>query len=495
METFECGKLFEQIQLQSIFSDGKQIVDAIPVTNIERIVAAYHAEADKPAFDLKTFVYVHFSMPEIADVIVTEQKNATAHVAALWPLLTRETLRKESHSSLIELPYKYIVPGGRFREIYYWDSYFTMLGLAQCGHIDLIKNMVNNFAYLIRQIGYIPNGNRTYYKGRSQPPFFSHMVALLCEVTKDVSPLTYLDAIEQEYNWWMRGTETISEDNNAVFHLVRMPDGSLLNRYYDFNDTPRPESYKEDVELAAETSDKTAIYRHIRAAAASGWDFSSRWFKDNKNFSTIHTTDIIPVDLNCLLFYSEAFLSKWFAHSGDAVKANRFKLRSIHRKNAIQYYCWNEEKGFYFDYDFMADQQKEHATLAACFPLFVAIATPEQAESVASRLHKEFLKPGGLVATLYQSGQQWDAPNGWAPLQWVAVSGLMNYYMNALAKEIAKRWCDQNENIFERTGKMMEKYNVENIELEAGGGEYPAQDGFGWTNGVFLQLGALLKKK
>lgn len=494
MEIFESGDLFEQIQIQGIFSDGKQIVDAIPVSNIENIVSSYQTDVIKPNFDLKVFVETYFNMPEAANSIEIQEKNIDDHVLALWPMLTREAIQEQIHSSLINLPNRYIVPGGRFREVYYWDSYFTMLGLAQSGHIDLIQNMVDNFAFLIRKMGYIPNGNRTYYKGRSQPPFFSHMVELLCEINKDVSPALYLDEIEMEYDWWMHGYETLSEDKHAAFHVALMPDGSILNRYYDYNNTPRPESYKEDVELAAETLHKETMYRHIRAAAASGWDFSSRWFSDNKNFNTIHTTDIIPVDLNCLLFHTEVLLSKWHNSAGNLEISRHYKLKSILRKNAIQKYCWNELCNFYFDYDFISARQKEQATLAACFPLFVNIATPQQAEAIAMRLHKDFLKPGGLVTTLHQSGQQWDSPNGWAPLQWVAVKGLMNYYMFSLAMEIARRWNNLNEKIFKRTGKMMEKYNVENLELEAGGGEYPAQDGFGWTNGVFLQLTALIKK-
>lgn len=494
MEIFESGDLFEQIQIQSIFSDGKEIVDAVPLSNMETVLTLYQRECTKPDFDLKVFVEAHFKMPDATDDIDINEKNVIDHVAALWPMLTRESMPEQAHSSLIDLPNRYIVPGGRFREIYYWDSYFTMLGLAQSGHIELIQNMVDNFAYLIRKMGYIPNGNRTYYKGRSQPPFFSLMVELLCDLNKSLSPIRYLDAIEQEYDWWMHGDTILSEDKNAVFHTVLMPDGSILNRYYDYNNTPRPESYKEDVELAAKTSDKETMYRHIRAAAASGWDFSSRWFSDHQSFSTIHTTDIVPVDLNCLLFYTEALLAKWHTVDGNLERSRHFKLKSVHRKNAIQQYCWNEPENFYFDYDFISARQKEHATLAACFPLFTNIATLQQAEAVAIRLHKDFLKPGGLVTTLHHTGQQWDSPNGWAPLQWIAIKGLLNYNMFSLAIEIAQRWNKLNENVFKRTRKMMEKYNVENIELEAGGGEYPAQDGFGWTNGVFLQLAALIKK-
>jgi alpha,alpha-trehalase len=161
------------------------------------------------------------------------------------------------------------------------------------------------------------------------------------------------------------------------------------------------------------------------------------------------------------------------------------------RNAAIHKYCWSDEEGFYFDYDAKTQQQKEIATLAAVFPLFFSIATNEQATMVAALIKEKFLMPGGLICTPEATEQQWDAPNGWAPLQWMAINGLENYGHSTLAKEIARRWIQLNTDVFKRTGKLMEKYNVIDTHLEAGGGEYAGQDGFGWTNGVLL---AILKK-
>ncbi len=494
MEIFECGSLFEQIQLQQIFADGKEIVDATPAENLEQIVEKYNTEKANPDFDFRHFVNAHF-LPynNTSNSSFTKKIIVSEHIKNLWPLLTRKDIDAKSNSSLLALPNKYIVPGGRFREIYYWDSYFTMLGLSQSGHIDLIENMVDNFAFLIKKLGYIPNGNRSYYFGRSQPPFFGLMVELVCNSNKDINPKKYIDIVEQEYSWWMHGVDDLSDANNSIAHIVRMPCGTILNRYFDFHSTPRPESFKEDIDLAKEIDNKNEIYRHIRSAAESGWDFSSRWFADNNSFSTIHTTDIIPIDLNCLLYYVETLLSKWYQEAENTALARHYQVKSVHRKNAIQQYCWNEQLGFFYDYDYKLHGQKTTQTLGGCFPLFVNLAKTYQAESVAAILHKHFLKAGGLVTTLQHTGQQWDAPNGWAPLQWIAIKGLINYGMYSFAFEIAKRWHKMNEDVFKRTGKMMEKYNVENIDLEGGGGEYPAQDGFGWTNGVFLQIDQLLK--
>ena len=171
--------------------------------------------------------------------------------------------------------------------------------------------------------------------------------------------------------------------------------------------------------------------------------------------------------------------------------AEQYKQLAEKRKAAIQHYCWNEENGFYFDYDFIEEEQKQSFTLAGIAPLFFKVATAEQAKQAATVLENFFLQPGGVVTTLGTTGQQWDAPNGWAPLQWMTIKGLENYGLNDLASEIAKRWIKLNDNVYKRTGKMMEKYNVMDTALEAGGGEYPGQDGFGWSNGVLL---ALIKK-
>jgi alpha,alpha-trehalase len=267
-----------------------------------------------------------------------------------------------------------------------------------------------------------------------------------------------------------------------------MPDGSVLNRYWDQSNTPRPEAYKKEIELAENVNEKEVLFRNLRAAAASGWDFSSRWFKNKYQFSSIHTTDIIPVDLNCLLLHLEETIAESYQYLNDFASSETYKIAAEKRKQAINDYCWNEEKGFYFDYDFVEELQTNSYTLAASFPLYFKMATARQAEKVSVNLNEKFLKNGGLITTTETTDQQWDAPNGWAPLQWISIRGLINYEFKELAFEISRRWVALNKKVFENTGKMMEKYNVVSTELVAGGGEYPAQDGFGWTNGVYLAL-------
>jgi alpha,alpha-trehalase len=479
--------------MEQIFPDGKTFVDCIPKNDLAFILQRYDVEKNNNDFNLSTFIHKYFNEPK---AITTDYKSDTdrpldKHIEILWNILTRQP--EEINDSLISLPHSYIVPGGRFREIYYWDSFFTMLGLQVSNRVDMIQNMVDNFAYLIDRIGYIPNGNRTYYIGRSQPPFFACMVKILSEEKGKNILINYLPQLEKEYNFWMKGSDSLISDISSVSRVVLLPDGNILNHYWDENDTPRPESFKEDVELAEKATDKKIMYRHLRAAAESGWDFSSRWFKNGKDFSTIHTTEIIPVDLNCLLLNLEQTIAEAYELSGDKKSAEKFITLEVKRKNEITKYCWSEEKGFYFDFDYVASAQKTSLTLAATFPLYFKIASVIQADKVAAIIEEHFLQSGGLITTTETTKQQWDAPNGWAPLQWIAINGLINYGHNELAENIAKRWMSINEKVYNNTGKMMEKYNVVATDLLAGGGEYDAQDGFGWTNGVYLALNKIFK--
>lgn len=472
----ELSPLFEDVQVSRVFPDSKTFVDCIPNSPPADILSRYMMEKAQPGFMLESFVRQHFTLPVLPVAEVKGGKPILKHIADLWEVLTRVPSREVS--SLIHLPYPYVVPGGRFGEIYYWDSYFTMLGLRATGREDLIVNMVRNFAYLIDRYGYIPNGNRTYFLGRSQPPFFSLMVSLLQEEEQ----VKYLGSLEKEYAFWMREPDV---PELAKHRAVRLPDGVVLNRYWDELHTPRPEAHLEDIELAHSAKDAAKLYRHIRAAAESGWDFSTRWFSDASKFSSIHTTDFVPVDLNCLLYHAETVIAGCCHASHRKSDAIRYEEAAASRKAAIRKYHWNADAGFFCDYDLTTNAPAETLTLAGLFPLFVHIARKEQASIAAEVVKSRFLKPGGLTTSLAHSGQQWDAPNGWAPLQWVSSRGLLNYGHAELASEIRSRWMHTVEAVYERTGKLTEKYDVWNASAEASGGEYPNQDGFGWTNGVY----------
>lgn len=481
--------LFEEVQTQQIFNDNKTFVDCVPKGNPEEILNSFLHQRDNPGFNLKSFVLSHFGLPKpvAADFKTDKHQTTSQHIEALWPVLSRQPDKQEG--SLIPLPHPYIVPGGRFGEVYYWDSYFTMLGLKESNRVDMMENMVDNFSYLIGTLGFIPNGNRTYYLGRSQPPFFSLMVQLLASIKGRDILTFFLPSLEKEYKYWMEGTASLSATNTSSLHTVRMPDGEILNIYRDKFDTPRPESYREDVMLSRESGQRPNIlFNQLRSGAESGWDFSSRWFRDGKTLQTINTTNIVPVDLNCLLFNLERTIADGFKMTGNPDRYHIYNSLSEKRMLAIQKYCWNRQFGFFFDYDSLKGTQSGELTLAGMYPLYFKIADNGQATQCKEIIHSKFLKAGGVVTTLKHTGQQWDAPNGWAPLQWITITGLRNYGYQSLSDDIAKKWIALNDKIFYSTGKMMEKYNVENMELTAGGGEYPAQDGFGWSNGVYLAL-------
>ena len=481
--------LLRDVQMKRIFPDGKTFLDCTPVYDDPEIDAKYLQQKDLPGFDLKKFVAEHFELPVAVSHGYSSDPGKTLeeNIETLWGYLTREP--DKAGGSLIPLPYPYIVPGGRFGEIYYWDSYFTMLGLKVSGRTDMIQNMVDNFSYLIDQFGYIPNGNRKYFIGRSQPPFFSHMVQLLASVKSNRILISCLPQLLKEHNFWMKGSDQLDKSKISVYHTVMMPDGEVMNRYWDENETPRPESLREDVELSHDSVQEPKIlFRHLRAGAESGWDYSSRWFKSPRSFASIYTSDIVPVDLNCLIFHLEQTIAEAYKLNGDTDLSEKYQSLAIKRKGAIQKYFWNHERGFYFDFDILQNAQKNSLTLAGLFPLFVKIANENEATKAGTVVREKFLRPGGLVTTLETTGQQWDAPNGWAPLQWMVITGLSNYGQTDLATTIAKRWIQLNADVFKRTGKLMEKYNVVDTRLEAGGGEYAGQDGFGWTNGVLLAL-------
>ncbi|WP_184545435.1 alpha,alpha-trehalase TreF [Mucilaginibacter sp. FT3.2] len=481
--------LFEAVQLGSIFPDNKTFVDAVPKQDPGLIMQAYLDEKNKPGFDLKTFVLAHFDMPVSHNSFQTDiEAGIRKHIDTLWQVLQRRPDEAKPNSSSLALPNPYIVPGGRFREIYYWDSYFTMLGLQESHQTKVIHNMVENFAYLIDRYGFIPNGNRSYYLTRSQPPFFAMMVNLLAKSEGEKALIHFRPQLIKEYEYWMLGAGSLKA-NQASHRAVRMADNEIMNRYWDESDEPREESFVQDVTAGKETKQPLPqFYHNIRAAAASGWDFSTRWFDASGKLPTIQTTDLVPVDLNCLLYNLELTIAHSYQQSGNLKLSKLYLAKAANRKKAILKYSWNPKTGWFDDYNWQLNQISTIPTLAAEFALEFKIATTEQARLVAEGLKNNFLKPGGLVTTLNFSGQQWDAPNGWAPLQYMGIDGLEKYGYSALAKEIATRWLRLNIRVFKQTGKLLEKYNVVDTKLTAGGGEYPLQDGFGWTNGVLLHL-------
>ena len=484
------GPLFNDVQTAKLFPDQKTFADAVPNSDPLMILADYRMQKNQSGFDLRHFVGVNFTLPKEGEKYIPPAgQSLREHIDGLWPVLTRSTTDVEKWDSLLPLPEPYVVPGGRFREIYYWDSYFTMLGLAESNHWDKVSDMVANFAYEIDAWGHIPNGNRSYYLSRSQPPFFAFMVELLAQHDGNDALKKYLPQMQKEYSYWMEGVETLKpgQQNKRV---VKLADGTVLNRYWDDRDTPRPESWVEDIATAKSNPNRPAtdIYRDLRSAAASGWDFSSRWMDNPNQLSTLRTTSIVPVDLNALLYKMEKMIALASKAAGDEAKATQYEGFANARQKGIESYLWNDKEGWYADYDLKSQKVRNQLTAAALFPLYVNAAANDRASKVAAATQAHLLQPGGLATTSVKSGQQWDAPNGWAPLQWVAASGLQNYGQDKVAMEVTWRFLTNVQHTYDREKKLVEKYDVSSTGTGGGGGEYPLQDGFGWTNGVTLKM-------
>lgn len=482
----DIEKLFDAVQRNRIFVDQKTMTDAIPKLNVETIKALYEENFSKPDFDLKNFVENFFDFPQSLEYSNANPSDTIEqHIEKLWNHLTKEA--NEHQGTLLKLPQSYIVPGGRFNEFFYWDSFFVMLGLKESNRIDLMENIVENCAYLIDMVGFIPNASRTHFLTRSQPPYFSLMVELLAEAKNDDQIfLQYEHALKSEYAFWMKGEDEVKL-NQAIERVVKLEEGEILNRYYDQENTPRPESYLMDID-DHQLTNQPDFYRNIRAACESGWDFSSRWFADLNKIQTIQTTALLPVDLNSLLWNLESRLAKIALLKQDHKLYQSYTKKAHERKMAIQKYCWTEEYGYFTDYNYVKKTASASQHIAMLYPLYFKLATIDQVQKVEKFIIQHLLYPGGLVTTTQNSGQQWDFPNAWAPFQWLGYEAMKRNACEKTAYQIAHAWTSNVEKIFFQTHRLMEKYNAVDRDLIAGGGEYPNQDGFGWTNGVYTYL-------
>ncbi len=480
------GTLFAAVQERGLFSDSKTFADAVPRRAADAIMADWRQRGYLDDAALIRFVVDNFDLPLPGRPASADRRPLVDHIAALWSQLTREAPVTPVHASALPLPHRYVVPGGRFRELYYWDSYFTMLGLARSGRQDLIEDMIANFGSLIERYGRIPNGTRSYYLSRSHPPFFYLMAAMSQDPTI-TAQRTRLRWMQAEHAFWMDGADALTAPGERR-RVIRLADGAILNRYWDDLTVPRDESWAEDVALAAAHPERSSpeLWRDLRAAAESGWDFSSRWLVDGGDLASIRTTRIVPVDLNSLLHGLESAIAAGAAQLGQVDIAGDFARLASARAAAIETYLWHPTRGHYVDFDLDRGAPVEGITAATLFPLFAGVAPADRAAATIDAL-PTLVAPFGLATTARRTGQQWDAPNGWAPLQWIAVVALRRYGRDDLANDIADRWLTMVTRHYSRTGTLLEKYQVETGQA-GGGGEYPVETGFGWTNGVVLEM-------
>jgi alpha,alpha-trehalase len=402
---------------------------------------------------------------------------------------------------LLYLPRPYVVPGGRFNEMYGWDSYFIQVGLLRDGELGRARDMVENFLYEIQRYGTILNANRTYFLTRSQPPFLTRMVLGVYEQTRDRDWLrSTVPAIEAYYRFWTQPP-----------HLI--PDIGL-SRYFDTGEGPAPEVLSDEKDAQGRTHydrvreyyrthdvtdyDESLYYDHNRdqltalffkgdrSMRESGFDPSNRFGPFN--------VDIIyhaPVCLNSLLFAMEEDTGRIMETLGDSVAARMWHARATDRRSRMDKLLWNQEAGLYYDFNFRTKQPRYYDFATTFYPLWVGAASRTQAAAVRANLSK-FEAPGGLLTSTQATGNQWDAPFGWAPLQMIAVDGLRRYGFDEDADRLATKFIAVVAKEFEEHGTIVEKYDVQRRESDVSAGikyGYSGnQVGFGWTNGVVLDL-------
>ncbi|KAI1733091.1 trehalase domain-containing protein [Ditylenchus destructor] len=511
------GSLLAAVQNARLFGDCKHFVDMPLKTDAESTLNAWkllHGGVENGKMDLSalsTFVSEYFDQPggELEDYqpsdfnaeqdfscIADPHFRAWAqHLHRKWPTLCRrvsEKVRSDPNKySLIPLPKPFVVPGGRFREMYYWDSFFTIKGLLASGMFATVRGMIENMGHLIDQYGFVPNGNRVYYLNRSQPPLLTWCVNAYYQATHDVEFIrSAMPWLEKEMNFFTTNKRFSRPDWKTY-----------LFRYHVVAQGPRPESYREDVESAEHIQDdleKCRLWGDIAAAAESGRDFSARWFTNDGpmagKMGSTRTSSILPVDLNSIVCGNLKIFAEFYELLGNPEASAHSRTQFELMRETIHNVFWNEEHGCWFDYDIITQQHINVYYDTNFFPLFADCTHPGfNGSRIVEYLTKVGVLafPGGLPTSLITSGQQWDFPNAWAPTTWVIIQGLRAAGETKLARTIAEKWIKKNYMMWlKNDGRMYEKYNVASdcYKNAGAGGEYEVQEGFGWTNGVILDL-------
>lgn len=470
------GIIFQTVQSMRLFPDSKTFVDAILRTDAHTVIDAFKKLRPNTREALSQFVQRYFTLLSAHHHRHSEKKIAISnYIKIIWSKLTRHDHPIPQENTQIVLPYPYIIPGDRFKEMYYWDTYFTMLGFYHQKRYGMIENSIRNLIYLQQKIGWIPNGSRTYLSSRSQPPVLILLVDLLYQQFGIKHIEHYLPALEKEHTFWMTHRKDPSGHYDA------------LNRYCDPLIIPRPESYFEDITLAHEVhkANRNDLYQALRSAAESGWDFSSRWMADDRNLNTLQTQYFLPIDLNALLYLLEEKLSHYFSELNDTKRAIYFHGAAQSRRRQYHDAFWHQQDQCFYDYNIKKNSHHTMITAAMLWALFAKLADKGQAQAIKQQVEATLLQRGGLMTTTVESGQQWDAPNGWAALQWIAVQGLCNYGYHTMAEKIKKCFCHTVAYHYSKQGVILEKYDVCDLKRIPNQGEYETQIGFGWTNGVY----------
>jgi len=512
------GGILHQVQMNEIFNDSKTFVDMPLKFSKEEVISNFKNLTDDSSKEiLQKFVSENFSeegteleeytpldwqaMPDFIETLQDDGlKKLAIEMNSIWKNLTRRISKSESEinakSSLIYLEKPFVVPGGRFREVYYWDSYWTVKGLLLCKMFETTKGMIENFNHLIDVYGHIPNGNRLYYTARSQPPVFALMVWDYINSTNDPTTerqfiASIIWSLDKEFQFWEARMVSVSRGN--VTHK--------LARYWVDVGGPRPESYLEDYRLAQNMNhnESSQWFRHMKSGAESGWDYSSRWFNNNNNnnnnsLSSVSTGDILPVDLNSFLCKNAEILAELFRRMERPDMATKYEIIRENLKVAIRSVLYDEEDKIWYDYNHVTETKNRNFYPSNLSPLYTMSHHDDLDlnASVAkwSRL-EAFNYSGGVPASLERSGEQWDFPNVWPPLVEMVVTALENSGTAGglgLARLTAQSFVTNVHSGWLSSGAVYEKYSCEEGGGAGQGGEYEVQTGFGWTNGVTLSL-------
>jgi alpha,alpha-trehalase len=510
------GPIQAAIQTSGIFNDSKTFVD-MPLLYDPAVVQAdfasltSHSKAALQEFLERNFLPAGSDLgnwtppdwnsnpPRLASISDETYREWAQALNYLWldmtKNLTSDVYNAPQRHTLIPLRRNgMVVPGGRFREFYYWDSYWIVLGLLASDMKGTAELVTDNLLGMVEDFGFMPNGAREYYLSRSQPPLLSFMVEAVYSATHNTSFLdSALAVLDREYEFWMGTAHAVA---------LTAPDGSshVLNRFFANANVPRAESYSEDMATAANMppAHQEVVWNSLTAAAESGWDFSARWISPQPG--TVHSlaaTDslnIVPTDLNAIMCGVESTLASLHAARGQSSQAKSYEAKWVARKKAIQALLWDKSGQQWRDYNMTTGQQVMFASASNFAPMWTRCFEPDQVdeEAVVTALENSgLLLPGGVATTLCNSSQQWDFPNAWPPLQHIMVQSLLNAKApraQELARNLTSRWLYSNWVAWNSTGAMFEKYTAPTPGVTGWGGEYETQLGFGWTNGVVLAL-------
>lgn len=449
---------------------------------------------DLPGSDLKEHTPSDYSEepPFLKSIADENVRSVVLELNRLWKALSRVAVqRKGRDSTLLNLPHPFIIPGGRFREFYYWDTYFILEGLVVSSMDTTAVNIVKNFISIIDTLGYIPNGTRKYYMYRTQPPFFPMMLLKLLDLNhgkyNDLILKKGLDMALKEYKFFDTYRSVLVKGQDGKYHK--------LNYFHVTTDFPRPESLSEDIQtfLSQKNQLEREMYSNLKSGAESGWDFSSRWFMDETEISTIGAYYQVPVDLNATLFKNELIISTLLDRAGRTKEARLFGDRAMKRAHSINQVLWNNQLGVWNDYNMLTHSfVSSRFYFSNIFPLIMGIDPPTgNMYNVLQVYQKElFSYVGGVPASGpgKDTGQQWDFPNVWAPHQFLIVEYLYNKNERKMALQIARAFYNSVSVGYRQNGVFYEKYNAERLGYTGTGGEYEAQTGFGWTNGTALSF-------